>query len=799
MPVYRAADLRAGATVALQFLPLHVVPAPEALAGWRRVIHPNVCRVLDLGESEGRAFLVLEPVQGESLDALLRRIGHLPLAKGLEIAQQLAAGLAAIHDGGALHGDLALRRVILDDRGRIRITGWGLPDSTFARPAPGPRGRTAHQAPERLAGDRATVPSDLYSLASILYEILTGRPACEEGGDEPGGQPLPPSAHTRGIDPRLDHALLQCLERAARARPPSARSLVQVLPGSPSPSGEALSPKTVPAVPEGSLKPATGLLCLAGVVLACAGILALSPATRLLGVLPLPHSGGELVSRAQAILSSLGHTVRPAEADFGFATDREALARLKAAGSSRETAAELASRHSPVHHFWYRESPRALVPAGLRVTAEDPPRKAPGEAFLQLDVQGRLQALEIVPADTPAHRPNRPVSWAPLFAAAGLVPAQLVPQQPILVPPVFVDTLVAWQGSLTRPPAVSLPIRIEAGALAGRPLYFRIEPWSLPTRPAPASRRHREETFRNAIRLFAVALALLLSIRNLRRRRANLRWAWRLSFFIFLTGLTIAALATPSAVSLSFWQAACGEALRNAAIAGLCYLGLEPFLRRRAPEKITSWSRALAGSFHNPLVGRDVLLGTLLGTSMALILLGRGLLTRSLTGHLGRIEIEIEYLNGVPGFLGGLLTTLMTALLSTLGMVVLLVAIRMVRRRGDLGVLLVWGIATAALVLRADEPPLVSIPVTGLATGLMVLSWERFGLLAGIVHILTSRMILEFPMTGELSVWYAPVGLFPLVLILTLAGGGFFVAVAGQPRFGGGLLPETPRGGRTAR
>jgi hypothetical protein len=780
--IYGADDLETGVAVALQFLPSEV--APEALAGWRRVSHPNICKVLDVGESGGRAFLVLELVKGESLDALVRRIGRLPLGKGFEIARQLAAGLAAIHDGGALHGDLTPAHVILDGRGTVRITGWGLPERALSPPGAVPRSQGIYEAPERIAGGPATVRSDLYSLASILYEVLTGRPALEE----PGAHPLPPSALVREIDTRLDRALLQCLERDPRARPGSAKSLSPVLPGRDSLAvGETPSPEMVAAAPRvGNLRPATGLLCLAGVFLACAGIFAVSPQARLPGLLPLPCSTGELAGRARSILSSLGYPARQMEARFGFATDAGALARLKGAGPSREAAAELASRRSTVHHFWFRESPRPLIPAGLRVTSEDPPRRAPGEVFLQLDVLGRLQALEMVPPVPASHRPpqpGRPVDWSPLFAAAGLDLSRFAPRQPVLVPPVFVDALAAWQGSLTRPPDVPLPVRIEAGALAGTPLYFRIvlETVQAPSAFAP----RRDGAFLGAVRLVAIAIALLLSIRNVRRGRANLRWTWQLSAFVFLAWLMIAALAAPSPISLSFWQAALGEALRKAAMAGLCYLGLEPFLRRRAPEKIASWSRVLAGSFRDPLVGRDVLLGTLLGTAMALLLLVRGLFIQFLTGHLGRIELGVERLNGVSGFLGGLFENLITALISTLSMVVLMVALRMVRRRSDLGILLAWGIATASLVLRSGEPPAVALPLTAVATALMVISWERFGLLTGIVHILISRMILEYPMTGELSVWYAPVGLFPLALILTLATGGFFAAVAGQPWFRG--------------
>jgi hypothetical protein len=784
--VYGADDLDTGEAVALQFLPPEAAPSPEVLAGWRQVSHPNVCRVLDLGDWGGRAFLVLELVKGESLDALLRRIGRLPLDKGHEIAQQLASGLAAIHNGGALHGGLTPSQVILDGRGTVRITGWGMP-AELAGPG-------IHEAPERLEGGPATVRSDLYSLASILYGILTSRPAFEEGSRELGAHPLPPSALVRGIDSRLDRILLQCLERDPQARPPSAKSLAQALPGldrlaAAMAAGETPSPEMVAAAPKvGSLRPATGLACLAGVFLALAGTLALSPRARMLGVLPLTHSTGELAERAQSILSSLGYESRPEEAHYGFAADPDALARLKAAGPSRQVVAELAARRSTVDHFWYRESPQPIVPANLRVTAGDPPRQVSGEVFLQLDVLGRLQALEIVPPVPPSNRPSRPVDWAPLFAAAGLDLSRFAPRQAILVPPVFVDTLAAWEGSLTQPPDVPLPVRIEAGALAGDPLYFRIVPSAEPGRPAPILRTRPEAALRNGFLFTAASLALLLGMRNLRRGRANRRWAWRLSAVVFLAWLTIAALAAPSAVNLGFWQSALGDALRKAAIAGLCYLGLEPFLRRRAPEKIISWSRVLAGSFRDPLVGRDVLLGTLLGSAMALVLFAQGLLTQTLTGHLGRFALEIERLNGVSGFLEGLLEDLMTALIMTLSFVVIATAIRMVRRRDDLGLLLSWTHITIGLFLRFGDPAAVAIPMAGIAAVLVVLSWGRFGLLTGIVHILTVRLILAYPVTGELSVWYAPAGLLPLALILTLAIGGFFVAVAGQPWFRGGRL-----------
>ena len=88
--------------------------------------HPNVCRVYDLGEMEGLYFLSMEYVDGEDLGSLLRRIGRLPNDKALEIARKLCAGLAAAHEKGVLHRDLKPANVMLDARGQVLLTDFGL-------------------------------------------------------------------------------------------------------------------------------------------------------------------------------------------------------------------------------------------------------------------------------------------------------------------------------------------------------------------------------------------------------------------------------------------------------------------------------------------------------------------------------------------------------------------------------------------------------------------------------------------------------------------------------------------------
>jgi serine/threonine-protein kinase len=146
--VYRADDLKLGQPVALKFLPRDVESDPDRLRRFLgevrlslKVTHPNVCRVFDIGDIDGHHFLSMEYVDGEDLASLLRRIGRLPEDKAVEIARQLCAGLGAAHDEGVLHRDLKPANVMIDGRGRAKITDFGLAGATA-----GISGREAHAA-----------------------------------------------------------------------------------------------------------------------------------------------------------------------------------------------------------------------------------------------------------------------------------------------------------------------------------------------------------------------------------------------------------------------------------------------------------------------------------------------------------------------------------------------------------------------------------------------------------------------------------------------------------------------------
>jgi serine/threonine protein kinase len=180
--VYRAYDLILNQAVALKFLVEGNV-SEAALARFRnevriarQVSHPNVCRVYDIGFVEGSHFLSMEYVDGEDLASLLRRIGRLPGDKAIEFSRKICAGLSAAHERGVLHRDLKPANIMIDRRGQVRITDFGLAALAQAIALGDIRsGTPAYMSPEQKAGKEVTTRSDIYSLGLTFYEMFTGK------------------------------------------------------------------------------------------------------------------------------------------------------------------------------------------------------------------------------------------------------------------------------------------------------------------------------------------------------------------------------------------------------------------------------------------------------------------------------------------------------------------------------------------------------------------------------------------------------------------------------------------------
>ena len=336
--VYRADDLKLGQTVALKFLPSQLAQDEKRLEYFheevrltRQISHPNVCRVYDIGQVDDHCFLSMEYIDGEDLKILLRRIGRLPTDKGVQIAQQLCAGLAAAHEKGVLHRDLKPANIMIDGRGQVRITDFGLAKLADSGQDVEVAGTPAYMAPEQLRSGKTSVRSDLYSLGLILYEIFTGQPVNRTGSiqellQQEDSSPSTPSAVVEDMDPIVERVILRCLEREAHERPSSAHAVAAALPGGDPLSaalaaGETPSPEMVAAAGgTGRLDPRVGGVLLAAIAVGLGFAFWMSKYNRVnrIGMEKHPQ---ELAADARRLIRSFGYEEPAVDTAWGFDQD----------------------------------------------------------------------------------------------------------------------------------------------------------------------------------------------------------------------------------------------------------------------------------------------------------------------------------------------------------------------------------------------------------------------------------------------------------------------------------------------
>jgi serine/threonine protein kinase len=235
--VYQADDLKLDVTVALKFLSrasagnerrLELFLNEVRLA--RQITHPNVCRIFDVGEVQGRHFLSMEHVEGEDLASLLRRIGRLPRDKALSIALEICRGLQAAHERGILHGDLKPSNLMMDAHGHAKIMDFGL--AKLSRPSTHRSelaGTPDYMAPEQRRGASISVQTEVYALGLVLYELFTGRRARRDFDVDSDSNVSSPSDVLQGLDPILERIILHCLERDPGLRPSSVSAIATAL------------------------------------------------------------------------------------------------------------------------------------------------------------------------------------------------------------------------------------------------------------------------------------------------------------------------------------------------------------------------------------------------------------------------------------------------------------------------------------------------------------------------------------------------------------------------------------------
>jgi predicted Ser/Thr protein kinase len=634
--VYRTDDLRLGQPVALKFIRAPLANDPGRLARLheevriaRQVSHPNVCRVYDIGECNGRLFLSMEYVDGEDLAASLRRFGRPPEDRAIEIARQLCAALAAAHERGVVHRDLKPANIMLDGSGRVRVMDFGI--ATVGGVDPSRAGTPAYMSPEQLEGQPATTRSDIYALGLVLYELFTGHSAVASGPlpelvrRHTSGDITPPSEHVRSMHPSVERAIMRCLNRQPDRRPVSALAVSALLPGvdlygTALFAGETPSPEMVAAA--GDLDT---VISARAAALLVAGLLSLGALagwmydlSTVAGQTAMRKPAPVLAEYARQVVGLTGAAASPPYEATGFAYDVAALRWYADHGGPSERWSAIAGSRLPVVRFWYRGSAARLDPnnpAGPP-TPTDPPASHPGDAIVELDAEARLlRFAQTPPALNAASDAVAPPDWTAFFRAAGLDMRGFSIDPSGHTPPSFADSVVSWRGASQLRPGESL--RVDAASLNGRPVSFVVTgPWT--EWHAPSSNAANVAAIVSAaISVVLVVTAVWLALTNVRTSRADRDGAYRVAVVAFALQLCRwlfepAHSSEPGTEALRIYMGL-AFGLLFAAVVGGAYLGLEPFVRRYWPRALVGWTRLLTGRVRDPVVGRDLLVGTTIG------------------------------------------------------------------------------------------------------------------------------------------------------------------------------------------
>jgi Protein kinase domain len=804
--VYRADDLQLGQPVALKFLPESFEHDPARLDRFfnevrlaLRVTHPNVCRVFDIGQIDDpaaaagagpRPFLSMEYVDGEDLASLLRRIGRLPEDKAVEIARQLGAGLAAAHSEGVLHRDLKPANVMIDGRGRAKITDFGLASATAGIAGHEAQvGTPQYMAPEQVAGAELSERTDIYSLGLVLYEIFTGKRAFDakdvnDLGRMQGSTPTSPSAHVASLNPVIEQAILRCVDPDPAKRPSSAASLAAAFPGGDPlamamAAGETPSPEMVArAGGEGALRPTVAVACLVLLLAGLGGVWVWESDEHLEDRVAMPRTPVELAVAARAVLAGAGYTQPAADSAYGFTRDESYFDKVTRDDASRRRWDNLRSVEPSPVWFWYRESPVPLEPVGRvgGATGSNPPLDRSGMTSVRLDPRGRLMRFRSVPPDlsqTPG--PWTEPDWTRLLAAGGFDHASLASSDPLWTPLESTDVQRAW--------ATKDGLRIEAGAFRGRPTWFSVIPsWRPPATDVVPEPPMGERVAQHVLVLFTLAVALasgFLARRNMRLGRGDRQGAFRYAAVVVGVGV-VAALLENSDAPVNRLALAGNTNLALKIYEGLFvwlfYLAVEPYVRRLWPNTLIAWSRVLEGRLRDPLVGRHVLLGALAGLSTTLLLHVELLVAGPPQAPSWQ---GLPALAGVGATVLANIEVLREALRVPIYILMAVLVLRVILRLTWVAYLVFLGLPA---VLFASGVPLIQAIVFATLFAISLVVLTRLGLLAMVVLVLFTDWP-NVPLTTDPSSWFFPSSVVTMLVYASVGVYGFVVSLGGQRVF----------------
>jgi serine/threonine-protein kinase len=739
--VYRANDLLVGQTVALKFLPDAWAKDESVVTRFRNevrvarmVSHPNVCRVHDLGEADGRIFLSMEFIDGEDLATLLRRIGKLGEDKALEIAHKLCAGLHAAHAKGVIHRDLKPANIMIDGRGEVLITDFGLAGVAGTIRDAG-SGTPLYMSPEQKSGTGVSERSDLYSLGLVLFELFTGHRYT------PG--------ETAGLRPEIGSVIGRCLREVPAERPETPIAVSRALPGG-DPlamamrAGETPKPEVVAAA--GDRKGLRRPVALALAAVAIGGFFLHAMLWERAQMPTLPPE--ELRVRARDVLRGLERGRELRNEVYGLTFDEEQFALWKSRMAGKALLIP--------HRFWYRTSP---VPLGTRrvtnssvISRENPPLDLPGMRLVELDMQGRLVRVEWV-RDAREPAGAMPPDWMRLLALTGAQEGRLREAS-------SAGDGFGWNYRDEAGIEYWIDGLVERGNL--RRYWVRV-----PTKPkAPPG---------PAAWLFGcglAGLALIFAIRNLRLGRVDGRGATVLTLTLFAASALRSVLMGSD---LFHWNAnitpldSLMGSLTFSGVLGLGYLAAEPLVRRRWPQVLVTWTGLLRGDWRNPAVGKDILAG------MAVAVLTVSMLTSfgppeglAAVVRMERVESVRWYLASILGSISG---ALFRAILNTFFLFLLRLVLRVDWAAGVGATLLLAGVLFAEISGRSALAAGLILIVGVAQVGLLI----RFGFFAKVACEVAVIALLSVQ-TLDPEVWYAVYSYLTIGWLVGLSGLGYWIA-----------------------